>query len=144
MSIEKVNQPVVSAIRYVQLSHFCQQRAVPDRVEGFTVVCCNNNNIRVINQLVRDFVKDCYNSGGGRSSSARDNHVLGGNFAKYSPIVIVFTPRLSNKPFLIRLLTTPQHLQYAATLPCNLSPWAYFADVNVSQGSTSYHICLIM
>jgi len=37
MSIEKVNQPVVSAIRYVQLSHFCQQRAIPDRVEGFTV-----------------------------------------------------------------------------------------------------------
>jgi len=48
MSIEKVNQPVVSAIRYVQLSHFCQQRAVPDRVEGFTLVYCNN--IRVINQ----------------------------------------------------------------------------------------------
>jgi len=42
MYIEKVNQPVVSAIRYVQLSHFCQQRALPDRVEGFTVVYCNN------------------------------------------------------------------------------------------------------
>ena len=70
MPNEKVNQPVVSAIRYVQLSHFCQQRAVPDRVEGFTVGYCNNNNIRVINQQVRDFVKDCYrpNSGGGRSS----------------------------------------------------------------------------
>ena len=33
--------------------------------------------------------------------SARDNHVLAFNFAKYSQILIVFTHRLSNKPFLI-------------------------------------------
>jgi len=33
--------------------------------------------------------------------SARDNHLLACNFAKYSPIVIFFTHRLSNKPFLI-------------------------------------------
>jgi len=33
--------------------------------------------------------------------SARDNHVLAYNFAKYSQILIVFTHRLSNKPFLI-------------------------------------------
>jgi len=32
-----------------------------------------------------------------------------------------FTLRLSNKPFLIRLLTTPPYLKYVATLPCNLS-----------------------
>jgi len=36
-------------------------RAVPDRVQGFTAVCCNDNSIRVINQQqqVGDFVKDC-------------------------------------------------------------------------------------
>jgi len=32
-----------------------------------------------------------------------------------------FTYRLSNKPFLIWLLTTPPHLKYISTLPCNLS-----------------------
>ena len=32
-----------------------------------------------------------------------------------------FTHRLSNKPFLIGLLTTPPHLKYVATLRCNLS-----------------------
>ena len=38
--------------------------------------------------------------------SARDNHVLACNFAKYSPILIFFfTRKLSNKPFLIWLLT---------------------------------------
>ena len=39
--------------------------------------------------------------------------------------------RLSNKPFLICLLTTPPHLKYVATLPCNLSLMACFADLNV-------------
>jgi len=33
------------------------------------------------------------------------------------------------------LLTTPPHLKYVATLPCNLSLIACFADINVSQGS---------
>jgi len=32
-----------------------------------------------------------------------------------------FTGRLSNKPFLIWLLTDPPHLKYVATLPCNVS-----------------------
>jgi len=45
------------------------------------------------------------------------------------------TDRLSKKPFLIWLLTTPPNFQYAATLPCNLSLLARFADTNVSQGS---------
>jgi len=40
--------------------------------------------------------------------SARDNHVFACNFAKYSPV-----------------------LKYAATLPCNLSLRARFADINV-------------
>jgi len=42
--------------------------------------------------------------------------------------------RLSNKPFLIWLLTTPPHLK-----PCNLSLMACFADLNVSQGSVAIY-----
>ena len=68
---------------------------------------------------------------------ARNNHVLACNFAKYSPILIFFTRRLSNKPFLIWLLTTQPHLKCVATLPCDLSLMACFADVNVSQGSVA-------
>ena len=45
--------------------------------------------------------------------------------------------RLRNKPFLIWLLTTPPHLKYAATLPCNLSLMSCFADISVSQGSVA-------
>jgi len=37
-----------------------------------------------------------------------------------------FTDRLSNKPFLIWLLTTLPHLICVATLPCNLSLIACF------------------
>ena len=49
-----------------------------------------------------------------------------------------FTHRLSNKPFLIRSLTTPQpHLKYIATLPCSFSLMACFADTNVSRGSVA-------
>jgi len=44
---------------------------------------------------------------------------------------------MSNKPSLIWLLTIPPHLKYAATLPCNLSLMACFADTNVSQGSVA-------
>ena len=67
--------------------------------------------------------------------SARDNHVFVCNFAKYSSIKKFFTRRLSNKSFLIWLLTTPPHLKYVATVPCNLSLMACFADINFSQGS---------
>ena len=48
-----------------------------------------------------------------------------------------FTHRLINKPFLIWLLTTPLHLKYVATLPCNLSIVACFADINVLHGSVA-------
>jgi len=48
-----------------------------------------------------------------------------------------FTLTLSNKPLLIWLLTVPSHLKYVATLPCNLSLMACFADINVSQGSVA-------
>ena len=37
----------------------------------------------------------------------------------------------------IWLLTTPPHLKYAATLPCNLPLMACFAGINVSQGSVA-------
>jgi len=47
------------------------------------------------------------------------------------------TRRLRNIPFLIWLLTTPPHLKYVATLPCNLSLMACYADINVSQGSVA-------
>ena len=68
--------------------------------------------------------------------SARDNHVLACNFAKYLPIQKI-TDRLSHKPFLIWLLTTIPYLKYVATLPCNLSLMACLADINVSQGSVA-------
>jgi len=48
-----------------------------------------------------------------------------------------FTLRLNNKPFLIWLLTTRPHLKYTATLSCNLSLMACFADINVSQSSVA-------
>ena len=69
--------------------------------------------------------------------SARENHVLAGNFAKYSPILKLFTHRLSNKPFLIWSLTIPPHLKFAATLLCNLSLRTCFADINVLQCSVA-------
>ena len=50
---------------------------------------------------------------------------------------MLFTHRLRNKPFLIWLLTSPPHLKYVATLPCNLSLMACFGDINVSQGSVA-------
>ena len=37
------------------------------------------------------------------------------------------------------LLTTPPHLKYVATLPCNLLLMACFADINVSQSSVATH-----
>jgi len=53
--------------------------------------------------------------------SARGNHVLACNFAKYSPIKKIFTDTVSNKPFTTWLLTAPPNLRYIATLPCSLS-----------------------
>ena len=50
-----------------------------------------------------------------------------------------FTHVLSNKPFLIWLLTTP-HLKYVATLPCNLLLMACFGDINVSQGTVATYM----
>ena len=61
------------------------------------------------------------------TQTARNNHLLACNFAKYLPIFLIFfTGRLSNKHFLISLLTTPPHLNNVATLSCNLSSIACF------------------
>jgi len=68
--------------------------------------------------------------------SARNNHVLACNFPNIHRFKKM-TDRLNNKPFLIWLLTTPPHLQCVATLPCNLSLMACFADINVSRGSVA-------
>ena len=80
--------------------------------------------VRLVNELLKD------------GESARNNHVLACNFAKYSAIKKMFTRRLSNKPFLLWLLTVPPHLKYVAIL-ANLSLMACFADMNVSQGSVA-------
>ena len=58
--------------------------------------------------------------------SALDNHLFAFNFAKYRAILFFFTDKLSNKAFLIWLLTIPLHLKYVATLPCYLSLIACF------------------
>jgi len=52
--------------------------------------------------------------------SARNNHLLACKFVKYSPFLFFFTGRLSNKPLLNRLLSTPRHLKYLATVLRNL------------------------
>jgi len=70
--------------------------------------------------------------------SARDNRVLACNSTNVYRFKKKFTEGLSNEPFLIWWsLTTPPDLKYIATLPCNLSLMARFADVNVSQGSVA-------
>jgi len=52
--------------------------------------------------------------------------------------LLFFTDRVSNKPFLIWVLTTAPHFEYVAILPCyNLSLMACFAEINVSQGSVA-------
>jgi len=53
--------------------------------------------------------------------------------------LIFFTRILSNKPFLIWLLTTLPHLKYVTTLPYNFLSIACFADIklNVSQASVA-------
>jgi len=69
-----------------------------------------------------------------KHTSAWDNHVL---CQIFNDLKNVFTHRLINKLFLIWLFTTLPHLKYVATLPCNLSLMACFADINVSQGSVA-------
>jgi len=51
-----------------------------------------------------------------------------------------FADILSNKPFLIRIFTTPQNLTYVATLPCNLSLIACFLTLMFSQATCSVAI----
>jgi len=70
------------------------------------------------------------------AQSARDNHALACNFAKYSPIKKIHSHSAMNL-FLIWLLTAQPHFKCVATLPCYLSLMACFADINVSQGSVA-------
>ena len=89
---------------------------------------CLMHFVRLANTLLKD------------GDSARDNYIFACNFAKYFFTDLKkFTHKLRNKPFLIWLLTTPPQLKYVATLPCNLSLMACFADVNVSQGNVATH-----
>ena len=60
---------------------------------------CVMHLVRLANTLLKD------------EESARDNHVLAGNFAKYLPIKKLFHVTC-NKPFLITLLTTLPYLKY--------------------------------
>jgi len=71
------------------------------------------------------------------TQSARNNSLLFVTLPNIHRLKIFFTRRLSNKHFLIWLLTTPSHLKYVATLPCNLSLMACFADIYVLQGSVA-------
>jgi len=70
--------------------------------------------------------------------SVWDNHAVTCNLCQvFTDFNNFFSHTLSNKPFLICLLTTPPYLKYVAILPCNLSLMACFADINVSQGSVA-------
>jgi len=75
---------------------------------------------------------DMTHTGWAKKRGHRLNTIILSNINRFKE---KFTDRLSNKPFVIWLLTTPPHLKCAATLPCNLSSMACFADINVSQGS---------
>jgi len=70
------------------------------------------------------------------AQSARTTTLLLVTLPNIHPVLIFFTDRLSNKPFLICLLTTPLHLKYVATLPRDLSLFynRLFSDFSVSQG----------
>jgi len=72
--------------------------------------------------------------------TARDNHVLACNFAKHLVILKYFTDRLTNKPVLIWLSSTPPHLKYVATLPCYLSLMSCFLTLMFSQGSVATYV----
>ena len=60
------------------------------------------------------------------TSLQTDNHARTHHSQIFTDYKFFFADRLSNKPFLIWLLTTPPNLKYVATLPCNLSLVACF------------------
>ena len=70
-------------------------------------------------------------------ASAKVHETIMFLFVTFTDLKFFFTHRLSNKPFLIWLLTSPPQLKYVVTLPCNLSLMACFADIDVSQGSVA-------
>ena len=92
--------------------------------------------VHLVNTLLKD------------EESARYNRVLACNFAKYSPILIFFHSRLSNKPFLIWSLTTPHtHTRLTALCPGLpgtrkvKSTWILLKQETVSGSVISWAIC---
>jgi len=73
--------------------------------------------------------------------SARDNHLLACNSAKYSQLLIkVFTGRHRSKPFVMWLLIISLHLECLATLFCNLSLIACFPTLMFLLGDPGPHL----
>jgi len=71
---------------------------------------------------------------------ARDNHGFACNFAKYSPILTFFSLADSEQLTFLNLVInnpTTREICRLATLHCNLSFMACFADINVSQGGVA-------
>jgi len=71
--------------------------------------------------------------------SARNNHVLACNYAKY-----LFTHRLSYKPFLIWLLTTPTTPEICSYTTLYFVVNGLFFDINVGslQGAVGFLITI--
>jgi len=68
------------------------------------------------------------------------------NIHRFKKIFHSHTQQWAPKSFLIRLLTTPPHLKYIATLPCISSLMACLADIKVHkqhmQGAVEFLISI--
>jgi len=91
-----------------QINTVCQWKKIKIG-EYVTIHGCPMYFVRLANWLLKD------------EESARYNPMP--NIHRFKNI---FSFRLSSKPFLIWLLTTPPYLKYVAILPCNLSLIACF------------------
>ena len=64
MVSEKVDQPVVNIVRYIQLSNFLQEGGVFYCVECFTEIQCDNDDIWIAGKKVSDGMEyGCYGCG---------------------------------------------------------------------------------
>ena len=72
-----------------------------------------------------------------KRTSARDNTFLIVTLAVITDLKKIIHSQTQQLTFLNLVLRTPPHLKYVATLPCNLSLMACFANINVSQGSVA-------
>jgi len=87
---------------------FCAPRLLrPGKIAGKNVIV--SCTCGLANTLLKD------------GESARHNHVLVCNFAKYSPILIFFHSQTQKYTIINLIINTPPHLKYVATLPCDLS-----------------------